>query len=918
MATLKSGIGSKWALALDGRGYLLSTLDQESPFEYRAYTLEPIPLRLPRMDISSEPGEQSLGSLWPRSQHSWHEGSGQDILDSEFSSRYKSKLIQRGDPFSEKGLLKPVIPFNTAGPGTGAYYINKEFWSMVVVNDCLFGFDVTYLEKYDVKDNNVYQGRITHSVPTSGEMFHGIATDGSLIYFWKTTGLYSVTTDTDWSTPPTHVLVNKLASGQAMGFVKDRLMVCVGNSMHQILDLATPTDGATALFTHQMTDWIWTAFVEGGPGIFASGFSATNKSSIYHIGFDASTAANGLVLDAPRSVWEAPDGEQILSMASYLGSGILIGTTLGLRNAIIDSEGNLQVSPLIVKNLPKSYPTNYEPYCRCVIVRGEYGYFGYNIDTSAMSTFAAHIGKIDLGNLAWVVHDSLWNKSGDYEVKSLAFWGDDLVGSGNTQTCQVDTTPSSSLWSYITIGDIRFGTSEAKTLRKLDAKFKLQYPAWVMSSWHSAANRAHYLGSSLSGGRNLSDDTDANVKDKRLVYALVKLKDFTGVNYVGNSLVIATHGDPLGSFPTYDNVNEDILWEAVLETGTEDGGSKNYMKFRWKDAAGTIQTAKSTITLAAQQTAYSYVDGDWMWFAWEFDGSGGTAGVWRVRFYSWYWGGSAGDEYNHYNWDQVGADVEGAAASELYKPSPDLDYPIFIGGGTGSDGQDHISAVKVYESAAAQTNKILWWLGESPEIDAYGNIFARVGRESDPTNDEWIPNDVPLDIISHFGDDSSISLIYLSVDGGPWRYLKYPEPYQSSSLKLYGNNVLDLGNDFTGSRFSLKFSCVFTEDGGLTEWRLRAEPIPKPRFLRHYVPIMLYDRMTTLDGHHIHRDGFAASELAILKGLYREGELLEFQPPDRSDVVKVRIDELHFKEFAPPRGAKGFGGISLLVLREQE
>ena len=57
MAILKTGVGSKWALAIEGRGYMLSTLDQQSPFEFRAYSIDPIPLQIPRIDFSSEPGE---------------------------------------------------------------------------------------------------------------------------------------------------------------------------------------------------------------------------------------------------------------------------------------------------------------------------------------------------------------------------------------------------------------------------------------------------------------------------------------------------------------------------------------------------------------------------------------------------------------------------------------------------------------------------------------------------------------------------------------------------------------------------------------------------------------------------------------------------------------------------------------------
>jgi len=80
MATIE-GVGATYDFALNGLGLHIDTLDQESPFEYRAYTKVPIPLRLPRIDTSPEPGENSLGELWVRSQHDWRLGQGQEIFD---------------------------------------------------------------------------------------------------------------------------------------------------------------------------------------------------------------------------------------------------------------------------------------------------------------------------------------------------------------------------------------------------------------------------------------------------------------------------------------------------------------------------------------------------------------------------------------------------------------------------------------------------------------------------------------------------------------------------------------------------------------------------------------------------------------------------------------------------------------------
>ena len=70
------GIGGLWSVGIDGTGYLLSTLEDEAPFDYRAYTVQSIPVQKQRLDTSAEPGEQTFEQWWTRAQHSWVGGAG--------------------------------------------------------------------------------------------------------------------------------------------------------------------------------------------------------------------------------------------------------------------------------------------------------------------------------------------------------------------------------------------------------------------------------------------------------------------------------------------------------------------------------------------------------------------------------------------------------------------------------------------------------------------------------------------------------------------------------------------------------------------------------------------------------------------------------------------------------------------------
>lgn len=869
MVTLDTGIGSKWALALDGRGYLLSTLDEQSPFEFRAYTLEPIPLKVPRIDLSSEPGEQSLGSLWPRAQHSWHEGAGQEIFDSEFSSRYKFLESLKADPLKEKGVLHFTPEYDV---------ITDDTNSIIMVGNYLIGFDTpNTFRKYATK-GAAAEGSVTQGAYPGT---HILASDGEKVYAPSSGGIYSIDTTVNWLSPPTPAKVNDLITGDALGFVKGRLMLGIDNDLHEITDLTSLTSGATAIWSHQFTGWKFTVFAETGPGIFAGGHVG-DFSELLFISFDASDVAAGVTLGVPKTAWQAPVGESILSLSSYSGAAMLMGTSRGLRNVIVGTDGDVQVSPLIVKT-----PDD----CVKVKAGSEFGYFTYGNEDGQ-----GKVGIVDLGDLSWAIISN--HTSTSYIAKDLTIWDDELVwllgglgGPGNIR--YPDTSGSLATSMEVNSGEIRFGTSEEKYLRKMDVLL-------------DGKNRGLHI---LDGDDIfLSSIIDPSVKlsgaqDERVVEVKVSIANL-GTS-PSNAHAI-THGDPYGySMPAAEYLLKDSFWFFSLTSTV----SSSKPTFHWKETASLFRSATSTVDLS---TLISH--GDIIWLKAILRGDVG--GVWEVEFYYY-----IGDTDEPGSYTQLGTTVQGGDVSEIYDPD-NSEYPYFMGGYSSSHASygDFIYKVRVWEKAD-QTNKVLDWSSNFPYVDSDGNTYSIEPRLYDNPTDKWNTYEVdPLDPnfypLTNIRVGSGIyAEVFIQVDGREWQSLGY----------FYGKTEKDLGVEFLGTRFNVKIE-VFnglaapysTYSRALLEWRLRSEPVPKPRYLRHYVPIMLYDRMTTVDGHHIHREGFAKSELALLKDKYRNGSLLDFQPPDFSDSIKVRIDELHFKEFAPPKGASGFGGIALLVLREQE
>lgn len=462
-----AGVGSKWALGLNGEGYLLSTLDQESPFDYRAYTLLGVPIQIPRIDLSDEPGEHSLGSLWPRAQHSWHEGGDQEVFDSEFSSRFKFHKAKHINVW-EKGkisLLPGHEDFSVSGTDTfGGFILVDEDAGVFFCRGDVIQKQATYgtNQGSTTSPAGAYDGNTGWNHCTS---------DGKFIYVPNDGGIYRADMTISWASVPTWTKINNLISVDIVKFVKGRMLAGKGPALHHITDLTDDTSGATAMYTAINATWLWTSIDELGPGIYCSGFDGA-ESAIFQIGFDTSDAAAGDIIGVPRQVWKAPKGEKIYNIHAYSGIALLIGTNKGIRAAIVkDQAGNLEVTTLIAE-------TN-QPV-RSLYVEEDFGYFGFGQGYEDGADVDLVTGKIDLGTLNWapdITIDSAGPPLGAndfigsvarFKSKTMISWQDDSLGNSEWFG-EHSTGVIFSGGGFVTTGEVRYGTFEKKSLRRLEA-----------------------------------------------------------------------------------------------------------------------------------------------------------------------------------------------------------------------------------------------------------------------------------------------------------------------------------------------------------------------------------------------------------------------------------------------------------------
>lgn len=336
-----SGVGqvnapdsTNWDCAIGDLTFLLGT-SQQNPF-----VRETADFRRQRIDTERNPGEQSIDSgYWVRSQPSWHYGSGLSTAepleanDEEAQFRYK-----------EGGGVNPW----TAGELT-LLHETASVHSSSATNMSVLGVQTGVLFREDAVLTYIDNAGTATAVTWGGTGNIGSMTDTGQYYLVSNdTGIYRGDLP---SGTGTLIYNNKSTPPYTkIRWVKSRVMYADGVDIHEITNL-TPTSATlpAALFSHPNSDWKWTDFADGPTSIYASGYSLEN-SAIYRIGI--STTATTTTLSQPVIVAEMPRGEDILSMYSYVGSYLIIGTTNGVRVASINDDGSLTIGPLVVTDAP--------------------------------------------------------------------------------------------------------------------------------------------------------------------------------------------------------------------------------------------------------------------------------------------------------------------------------------------------------------------------------------------------------------------------------------------------------------------------------------------------------------------------------------------------------------------------------------
>lgn len=316
-------------VAINGRGYMA---DKNHPAfgGQSAYLgrmgIETIAMIRNQADNSVEPGEAAVNpeDLWPRSQHSWHQGAGQEYLDAPESVRARFNESIGVDVWTRNkaSLLHETGITNTT---------TNTNLQLLRVGGLVYAVDGN--EVY--KTTGTIGGYFAVNIAAGGTPVpvQSITSDGHNIYAaLGTTGVNVTVYNT--TTSATYCALD----ASLIAYVKDRLMVAYQSSIYNITNPASPP---SALFTADASDFTWVGFANGETCIYAAGHSGSH-SVIYR----TAVKPDGTALDVPVVAGELPYGETVASICGYLGF-VLVGTDKGIRVAQADSSGNLTFGPLI-------------------------------------------------------------------------------------------------------------------------------------------------------------------------------------------------------------------------------------------------------------------------------------------------------------------------------------------------------------------------------------------------------------------------------------------------------------------------------------------------------------------------------------------------------------------------------------------
>ena len=355
--------GNAFDMAVGGLPFIMAVTDSTP---YRRQTAE---FRVQRVDQMRDPGEHTLGGsgYWTRSQSSWHYGEGvlfaepMEGNENEVRFRYRDSYgIDVWTPGEISLLKKTTLVQAFTGKckiDTGASSAGVAF---LVATDMAPRTSQT-TAMYKITSSGSSTPLVNFSSFTN-ETILATTSDGTYMYVATTAGIYDVQLS-DGTTHKHYGYDGLTASNVVLKYAKNRVIAAFGftDGTYSAYELTFKDHGGAPVvqikpgMTASQGDlingstlmpalWQWAGITEGTNAIYFGGY-AGDHSAIFKLGVD-NTGALGTIITAATM----PRGENVLSLYSYLGTFLMVGTNKGARIATLEQNGDMTYGPLVFHN----------------------------------------------------------------------------------------------------------------------------------------------------------------------------------------------------------------------------------------------------------------------------------------------------------------------------------------------------------------------------------------------------------------------------------------------------------------------------------------------------------------------------------------------------------------------------------------
>jgi len=469
-------------IAIGGLPFILATNNE------RPYGRKTAPFKKEQFDSTTEPGEQSLTGWWIRSQMSFHSGSGINFYDpatNDENGHYRFADSRNIDVWTkgQATLLKETA--NMSGVTTGTY---KLISVMDGATDKVVAWEpaTATIKNYTASGTAVTYTDVTSIAQPLDTAILAVETDGTNLFIADNDHIYTGPISTPTSGYSRYY--NTGSEKVVLGWVKQRLVACIGASVYELTNAkGTSHTLPTPAYTHPNAGWTWTSISESGGAIYVAGYAGGN-SAIYK--FTLSTGGAMPTLTSGVIAAQLPIGEYVNKIEYYLGY-LMIGTNKGVRAAeISDQDGSINYGPLIIEESNGVYDFAFRD--KFVWATGSIGgYAGlYRIDLS---------NEIETLRFAYATDTYLDSVSGyATSVDFIGNSGQIAFTTSGSNGIAVQSATVLSTTGYLTTGNIRYGTLEAKNFKRLLARGNFTFGSMTLETVDSDGNEYDHISYDIS------------------------------------------------------------------------------------------------------------------------------------------------------------------------------------------------------------------------------------------------------------------------------------------------------------------------------------------------------------------------------------------------------------------------------------